>query len=121
MDPGQVVQETYTVEEDPQEAPPVVSVETGEDGTTRRTETTVTPVDGKQRVQGMCILQHYVNVLGSLGHFLFRLFNFYRVRTVTENLGKAWNLKNAYFQEQISSQKFWKSHGNVLYVHLSRV
>uniref|UniRef100_A0A8C2WIG0 Catenin delta 1 n=1 Tax=Cyclopterus lumpus TaxID=8103 RepID=A0A8C2WIG0_CYCLU len=28
MEPGQVVQETYTVEEDPQEAPPVVSVET---------------------------------------------------------------------------------------------
>ncbi|XP_029295554.1 catenin delta-1 isoform X2 [Cottoperca gobio] len=44
MDPGQVVQETYTVEEDPQEAPPVVSVETGEDGTTRRTETTVKKV-----------------------------------------------------------------------------
>lgn len=42
MEPGQMVQETYTVEEDPQELPPVVSVETGEDGTTRRTETTVT-------------------------------------------------------------------------------
>lgn len=41
MEPGQVVQETYTVEEDPQELPPVVSVETTEDGTTRRTETTV--------------------------------------------------------------------------------
>uniref|UniRef100_A0AAQ4P6F2 Catenin (cadherin-associated protein), delta 1 n=1 Tax=Gasterosteus aculeatus aculeatus TaxID=481459 RepID=A0AAQ4P6F2_GASAC len=37
-----VVQETYTVEEDPQLVAPVVSVETGEDGTTRRTETTVT-------------------------------------------------------------------------------
>ncbi|XP_031720278.1 catenin delta-1 isoform X3 [Anarrhichthys ocellatus] len=44
MEPGQVVQETYTVEEDPQEVPPVVSVETGEDGTTRRTETTVKKV-----------------------------------------------------------------------------
>ena len=41
MEPGQMVQETYTVEEDPQESPPVVSVETSEDGTTRRTETTV--------------------------------------------------------------------------------
>lgn len=36
-----MVQETYTVEEDPQESLPVVSVETGEDGTMRRTETTV--------------------------------------------------------------------------------
>ncbi|XP_076583960.1 catenin delta-1 isoform X2 [Chaetodon auriga] len=44
MEPGQVVQETYTVEEDPQESPPVVSLETGEDGTTRRTETTVKKV-----------------------------------------------------------------------------
>ncbi|XP_041640551.1 catenin delta-1 isoform X3 [Cheilinus undulatus] len=44
MEPGQVVQETYTVEEDPQELPPVVSVETSEDGTTRRTETTVKKV-----------------------------------------------------------------------------
>lgn len=42
MDPGQMLQETYTVEEDPQESPPVVSVEISEDGTTRRTETTVT-------------------------------------------------------------------------------
>lgn len=41
MEPGQVVQETYTVEEAPQESTPVVSVETTEDGTTRRTETTV--------------------------------------------------------------------------------
>ncbi|KAF3851962.1 hypothetical protein F7725_005317 [Dissostichus mawsoni] len=39
-----MVQETYTVEEDPQEAPPVISVETNEDGTTRRTETTVKKV-----------------------------------------------------------------------------
>ena len=36
-----MMQESYTVEEDPLEAPPVVSVETSEDGTTRRTETTV--------------------------------------------------------------------------------
>lgn len=36
-----MVQETYMVEEDPQELAPVVSIETGEDGTTRRTETTV--------------------------------------------------------------------------------
>lgn len=41
MEPGQVMQETYTVEEDPQELPPVVSVEMSDDGTTRRTETTV--------------------------------------------------------------------------------
>ncbi|XP_069022116.1 catenin delta-1 isoform X2 [Embiotoca jacksoni] len=41
MEPGQLMQETFTVEEDPQELPPVVSVETGDDGTTRRTETTV--------------------------------------------------------------------------------
>ncbi|XP_037545523.1 catenin delta-1 isoform X2 [Nematolebias whitei] len=44
MEPGQVMQETYTVEEDPQELPPVVSVETSDDGTTRRTETTVKKV-----------------------------------------------------------------------------
>lgn len=44
MEPGQVVQESYTVEEEPQESAPVVSVETSEDGTTRRTETTVTKV-----------------------------------------------------------------------------
>lgn len=48
MEPGQMVQETYTVEEDPQLVAPVVSVETGEDGTTRRTETTVTQVDREQ-------------------------------------------------------------------------
>lgn len=47
MEPGQMVQESYTVEEDPQESPPVVSLETSDDGTTRRTETTVTWVDGK--------------------------------------------------------------------------
>uniref|UniRef100_A0A4W6DKC4 Catenin delta 1 n=1 Tax=Lates calcarifer TaxID=8187 RepID=A0A4W6DKC4_LATCA len=44
MEPGQMVQESYTVEEEPQESPPVVSVETTEDGTTRRTETTVKKV-----------------------------------------------------------------------------
>uniref|UniRef100_A0A3Q3RUB6 Catenin (cadherin-associated protein), delta 1 n=1 Tax=Mastacembelus armatus TaxID=205130 RepID=A0A3Q3RUB6_9TELE len=43
MEPGQVVQETYTVEE-PQESPPIISVETTDDGTTRRTETTVKKV-----------------------------------------------------------------------------
>lgn len=42
-----MVQETYMVEEDPEESPPIVSVETGEDGTTRRTETMViTPQKG---------------------------------------------------------------------------
>lgn len=40
LDPGHVL-ETYTVEEDPQQSPSVVSVETSDDGTTRRTETTV--------------------------------------------------------------------------------
>ncbi|CAI5679167.1 catenin delta-1 isoform X4 [Oreochromis niloticus] len=44
MEPGQVVQETFTVEEQPQEMPPIVSVETSEDGTTKRTETTVKKV-----------------------------------------------------------------------------
>uniref|UniRef100_A0A7N6AVQ1 Catenin (cadherin-associated protein), delta 1 n=1 Tax=Anabas testudineus TaxID=64144 RepID=A0A7N6AVQ1_ANATE len=44
MEPGQVVQETYTVEEQPQESLPVISVETTDDGTTRRTETTVKKV-----------------------------------------------------------------------------
>ncbi|XP_075892573.1 catenin delta-1 isoform X2 [Nelusetta ayraudi] len=44
MEPGQVMEESYTVEEEPQELPPVVSVETGDDGTTRRTETTVKKV-----------------------------------------------------------------------------
>ncbi|XP_030643965.1 catenin delta-1 [Chanos chanos] len=44
LDPGHVVEETVTVEEDPQEALPVISVETSDDGTTRRTETTVKKV-----------------------------------------------------------------------------
>ncbi|KAJ8247732.1 hypothetical protein GJAV_G00249660 [Gymnothorax javanicus] len=43
LDPGQLVQETVTVEEDPQDIP-TVSVETDEDGNTRRTETTVKKV-----------------------------------------------------------------------------
>ncbi|KAM4750078.1 catenin delta-1 isoform 2-T3 [Anableps anableps] len=43
MEPGQLVQETFTVEE-PQESAPVISVETSDDGTTRRTETTVKKV-----------------------------------------------------------------------------
>uniref|UniRef100_A0A672HZT7 Catenin (cadherin-associated protein), delta 1 n=1 Tax=Salarias fasciatus TaxID=181472 RepID=A0A672HZT7_SALFA len=42
MEPGQMVQEMFTVEEPPLESAPVVSVETNEDGSTRRTETTVT-------------------------------------------------------------------------------
>uniref|UniRef100_A0AAY5EDQ8 Catenin (cadherin-associated protein), delta 1 n=1 Tax=Electrophorus electricus TaxID=8005 RepID=A0AAY5EDQ8_ELEEL len=41
LDPGHVVEETVTVEEDPRDTSPVISVETSEDGTTRRTETTV--------------------------------------------------------------------------------
>ncbi|XP_029018616.1 catenin delta-1 isoform X2 [Betta splendens] len=44
MEPGQLMQETYTVEEQPQESLPVISVETSDDGTTRRTETTVKKV-----------------------------------------------------------------------------
>ncbi|XP_067354325.1 catenin delta-1 isoform X2 [Channa argus] len=44
MEPGHVVQETYMVEEQPQESLPVISVETSADGTTRRTETTVKKV-----------------------------------------------------------------------------
>lgn len=47
MEPGQMVQETYMVEEDPQESPLVVSVETAEDGSTRRTETTVKRIGSK--------------------------------------------------------------------------
>ncbi|KAG7458472.1 hypothetical protein MATL_G00220700 [Megalops atlanticus] len=43
LDPGQIVEETVTVQEDPQEVPSI-SVETDEDGTTRRTETTVKKV-----------------------------------------------------------------------------
>ncbi|XP_068607585.1 catenin delta-1 [Brachionichthys hirsutus] len=42
MEPGHMVQETYAVEEAPRESPPVVSVETNDDGTTRHTETMVT-------------------------------------------------------------------------------
>uniref|UniRef100_A0A672HYU9 Catenin (cadherin-associated protein), delta 1 n=1 Tax=Salarias fasciatus TaxID=181472 RepID=A0A672HYU9_SALFA len=44
MEPGQMVQEMFTVEEPPLESAPVVSVETNEDGSTRRTETTVKKV-----------------------------------------------------------------------------
>ncbi|XP_008405914.1 catenin delta-1 isoform X2 [Poecilia reticulata] len=43
MEPGQLVQETFTMEE-PQDLAPVISVETDDDGTTRRTETTVKKV-----------------------------------------------------------------------------
>lgn len=51
MEPGQVMEESYTVEEEPQELPPVVSVETSEDGTTRRTETTVPKKRLKEKLQ----------------------------------------------------------------------
>ncbi|KAL4640627.1 catenin delta-1-like isoform X1 [Arapaima gigas] len=44
FDPSQVVQETVTVEEEPHQAPSVISVETDEDGTTRRTVHTVKKV-----------------------------------------------------------------------------
>ncbi|KAM6972649.1 catenin delta-1 [Aplochiton taeniatus] len=44
MEPGQVLQESFTVEEDPHQAPPIISMETSDDGTTRRTETTVKKV-----------------------------------------------------------------------------
>ncbi|XP_039623550.1 catenin delta-1 isoform X1 [Polypterus senegalus] len=44
IDPGHIVEETVTVEEDPDQPESVVSVETSEDGTTRRTETTVKKV-----------------------------------------------------------------------------
>ncbi|NWU72111.1 CTND1 protein, partial [Pterocles burchelli] len=44
QDPGQIVEETYTMQEDPEGAMSVVSVETSDDGTTRRTETTVKKV-----------------------------------------------------------------------------
>ncbi|NWY07658.1 CTND1 protein, partial [Nothoprocta ornata] len=44
QEPGHIVEETYTMEEDPEGAMSVVSVETSDDGTTRRTETTVKKV-----------------------------------------------------------------------------
>uniref|UniRef100_A0A7N8WUS3 Catenin (cadherin-associated protein), delta 1 n=1 Tax=Mastacembelus armatus TaxID=205130 RepID=A0A7N8WUS3_9TELE len=53
MEPGQVVQETYTVEE-PQESPPIISVETTDDGTTRRTETTVTKCESRNARCKVC-------------------------------------------------------------------
>lgn len=40
LDPGHMV-ESVTVEEDPRLLMPIISVETSDDGTTRRTETTV--------------------------------------------------------------------------------
>lgn len=40
LDPGHIV-ESVTVESDPHESVPIISVETSDDGTTRRTETTV--------------------------------------------------------------------------------
>ncbi|XP_051939208.1 catenin delta-1 isoform X2 [Hippocampus zosterae] len=44
MEPGQMVQETYTVEQEPLESKPSVSVETNDDGTTRRIEPLVKKV-----------------------------------------------------------------------------
>ncbi|MBN3285613.1 CTND1 protein, partial [Polyodon spathula] len=44
LDPGHFVEETVTMEEDPDLPASVVSVETSDDGTTRRTETTVKKV-----------------------------------------------------------------------------
>ncbi|XP_041095283.1 catenin delta-1-like isoform X3 [Polyodon spathula] len=44
LDPGHFVEETVTMEEDPDPPASVVSVETSDDGTTRRTETTVKKV-----------------------------------------------------------------------------
>ncbi|XP_041029896.1 catenin delta-1 isoform X1 [Carcharodon carcharias] len=44
QEPSPYIEETVTVEEDPDQAPSVVSVEMDEDGTTRRTETTVKKV-----------------------------------------------------------------------------
>ncbi|KAK7929702.1 hypothetical protein WMY93_006097 [Mugilogobius chulae] len=43
MDAGQLMQESFSVEEQPPE-PPVITVETSDDGTTRRTETNVKKV-----------------------------------------------------------------------------
>lgn len=40
LDPGHMV-ESVTLEEDPHVLLPIISVETSDDGTTRRTETTV--------------------------------------------------------------------------------
>ncbi|XP_078064834.1 catenin delta-1-like, partial [Mustelus asterias] len=44
QEPSPYIEETVTVEEDPDQAPSVISVEMDEDGTTRRTETTVKKV-----------------------------------------------------------------------------
>ncbi|GCB84606.1 hypothetical protein scyTo_0025279, partial [Scyliorhinus torazame] len=40
QEPSPYIEETVTVEEDPDQAPSVISVEMDEDGNTRRTETT---------------------------------------------------------------------------------
>lgn len=61
MEPGQVMEESYTVEEEPQELPPVVSVETSEDGTTRRTETTVAKRDKKKKKMAEHVLEKMTN------------------------------------------------------------
>lgn len=54
QEPGQIV-ETYT-EEDPEGAMSVVSVETSDDGTTRRTETTVSLTRLRLRVVEVMLL-----------------------------------------------------------------
>lgn len=54
QEPGQIV-ETYT-EEDPEGAMSVVSVETSDDGTTRRTETTVSLTRLRSRVVEVMLL-----------------------------------------------------------------
>lgn len=54
LDPGHVVEQTVTVEE-PQEAPSVVSLETHDDGSTRRTETTVRPHPSRKTLTGLTV------------------------------------------------------------------
>lgn len=58
LDPGHIV-ESVMVEEDPHEMMPVISLETSDDGTTRRTETTVS----------LCTFRIFVNFLHLLSAF----------------------------------------------------
>lgn len=79
LDPGHLVEETVTVEEDPQEMIPVVSVETSEDGTTRRTETTVSLFFMQSHVHiSYVVFKYTVNhfwwYLNFLRHFILRKF-----------------------------------------------
>lgn len=60
-----MMQETYMVEEQPQESPPVISVETSDDGTTRRTETTVI----EDEIINNCLTQ--ITILKHLRGFSF--------------------------------------------------